>query len=170
MAGSRLYCSPCRNPPGTGGDELAGGTQRPLPANSSGSPLPALPSANSRVSTPADSCTLMPAPSHVPAPAKYTDADFHQFMKVFMATQGRSGIHEGPRESSFKACFFDLYYRKFHMDCYQFCQQCEDYFETAGTTNPNRVLFAALFFHGPINLCWHQHKFWHQRKEMDPVA
>ena len=34
------------------------------------------------------------------------------------------------------------------MDCYQFCQQYEDHFETAGVTGPNRVLFAVLFLRG----------------------
>ena len=91
-------------------------------------------------------------------------------MKVFMDSQGRSGTHEGPRESPLKARFLDLYYGKSHMDCYQFCQQCEDHFETAGATGPNRVSFAASFLRGPINFCWHQHKLRHQGEGMDPVA
>ena len=151
MAGSRLRRSPCRNPTETGRDEPAGGAQRSPLANGSGSPLPAPPPADSRVPTPAASRTPTPAPAPPLAPAKYTDADFHQFMKVFMDSQGRRRTHEGPQESPLKARFPNMYYGKSHMDCYQFCQQCEDHFETAGATGPNRVPIAALFLRGPIN-------------------
>ena len=182
MAGSRLCRSPCRNPTGTGGDKPARGAQKPPPANGSGSLSPALPPANSCVPTPAvfrtptpapaplPATILAPAPAPAPAPAKYTDTDFHQFMKVFMDTQERSETHKRPRESLFKACFPDLYYEKSHMDCYQFCQQCENHFEIAGATGPNRISFAASFLHGPINFRWHQHKLWYQGERMDPVA
>ena len=44
------------------------------------------------------------------------------------------------------------------MDCYRFCQQCEDHFETAGASGPNRIPFAALFLRGSVVQCWHQHK------------
>ena len=44
------------------------------------------------------------------------------------------------------------------MDCYHFCQQCEDYFETSGATRINRTSFAALFFCSIISLRWAQHK------------
>ena len=56
------------------------------------------------------------------------------------------------------------------MDCYQFCQQCEDHFKIAGVTGPKLVLFAASFLRKPMNFCWHQHKLWHQRKEIDLVT
>ena len=151
MAGSCLCCSFCQNLPGTGRDKSAGGTQKPPPANGSGFPLPAPPLTDSRVSTPTASCTPILAPAPVPALAKYTNADFHQFMKVFMDAQGRSKTHKGPQKSFLKARFPNLYYGKSHMDCYQFCQQCENHFETASTTGPNRVLFAALFLCRPIN-------------------
>ena len=48
------------------------------------------------------------------------------------------------------------------MDCYHFCQQCEDYFKTSGATRMNRTPFAASFFHGTISLRWAQHKRRHQ--------
>ena len=44
------------------------------------------------------------------------------------------------------------------MDCYRFCQQYEDHFETAGASGPNRILFAALFLRGSVVQCWYQHK------------
>ena len=161
MVSSCFYYSPCRNPPGTGKNEPIGDTQRSPPANSSNSLLPAPPSADSRVLTPATSYTPMPAPasasapSSVPVPAKYTDANFHQFMKVFIDTQRCSKTHKEPWKSPFKACFPNLYYGKSHMDYYQFCQQCEDHYETAGTTGPNRVLFTASFLRALINFRWY---------------
>ena len=44
------------------------------------------------------------------------------------------------------------------MDCYNFCQQCEDYFATAGTTGPIRILFAASSLRDRINFRWQQYK------------
>ena len=44
------------------------------------------------------------------------------------------------------------------MDCYHFCQQCEDHFDTAGATGSNRTPFAASFLRGTISFQWHQYK------------
>ena len=44
------------------------------------------------------------------------------------------------------------------MDCYRFCQQCEDHFETAGASKPNRIPFAALFLRWSVVQRWYQHK------------
>ncbi len=52
----------------------------------------------------------------------------------------------------------DLYYRNSHMECYYFCQQCEDHFETAGAKDHRRVLFAATFLKKKILFRWQQHK------------
>lgn len=127
MVGSCFCHNPCRNLPKTSKDEPAGGVQRPSPVNSSGSPLLAPSPTNSCVPTPAASHTptpalvSAPAPALVSAPAKYTNAEFYRFMKVFMDAQRYSGTYEGPEESSLKARFPDLYHRKSHMNCYQFC-------------------------------------------------
>ena len=40
------------------------------------------------------------------------------------------------------------------MECYYFCQKCENYFTTANTTGFNRIQFAALFFCEKINFYW----------------
>ena len=48
------------------------------------------------------------------------------------------------------------------MNCYHFCQQCEDHFKTLGATGINRILFATSFFHGTIRLRGAQHKRCHQ--------
>ena len=48
------------------------------------------------------------------------------------------------------------------MECYHFCQQCEDHFETSGATGMNRTLFAASFLRGSINIKCAQHKRRHE--------
>ena len=56
------------------------------------------------------------------------------------------------REQFFKAKVSELYYNKLNMDCYHFCQQCKDHFETAGAIETNRTLFAAFFFYENISV------------------
>ena len=62
------------------------------------------------------------------------------------------------REQPLKARFPDLYYGNSHLDCYRFCQQCEDHFDTAKASGPNRIPFAALFLYRLVIQHWHQHK------------
>ena len=49
------------------------------------------------------------------------------------------------------------------MECYYFCRQCEDHFETAGATGHKRVPFAASFLRDRTNFRWQQHKRWEER-------
>lgn len=71
-----------------------------------------------------------PAPEPGPAPAvTYTEADLQRLLRICMAAKGPS--NDEPRESPLKARFPDRYSGKSHMDCFHFCQQCEDHFETA---------------------------------------
>ena len=58
---------------------------------------------------------------------------------------------EGPQKCPFKARFPDVYRGDNHMACYNFCQQCEDYFATVGTKRPNCIPFAASFFQDRIS-------------------
>ena len=44
------------------------------------------------------------------------------------------------------------------MACYNFCQQCKNYFATAGAKKPNRIFFAAFFLLNCISFRWQQHK------------
>ena len=44
------------------------------------------------------------------------------------------------------------------MDCYNFCQQSEDYFAIAGATGPTQIPFAASFLWDRISFCWQQYK------------
>ena len=63
----------------------------------------------------------------------------------------------------------DIYRRKSHMDCYNFCQQCKDYFATAGATGPTRILFAASFLWDRISFRWQQYKRRHDAETSIPV-
>lgn len=56
------------------------------------------------------------------------------------------------------------------MDCYNFCQQCKDYFATARATGSNRILFAATFLRGTISLRWTQYKRHHQGEGVIPIT
>ena len=105
-------------------------------------------------------------PSHASAPApveptlalKYSEADLMRILKIFSETKGQEPKAEVPRERPLKAKVPDVYFGKSHMDCYHFCQQCEDHFETAGATGSTRTPFAASFLRGKINFRWHQHR------------
>ena len=89
---------------------------------------------------------------------------FTKFMKVFMKmTQAQAQAIAEPRERPLKARTPKTYSGKSYMDCYHFCQQCEDYFKISGAIGMNRTPFAATFLHGPINLRWAQYKQRHKR-------
>ena len=94
----------------------------------------------------------------VPPPAKDL---FTKFMKVFMKTTQAQALAE-PQECLPKARTPETYLGKSHMECYHFCQQCEDYFETSGATGINRTPFAPSFLRGSISLRWAQHKRCHE--------
>ena len=56
------------------------------------------------------------------------------------------------------------------MDCYNFCQQCENYFATAEATGPTRIPFAASFLRDRICFRWHQYKRRHDADTPVPVT
>ena len=107
-----------------------------------------------------------PAPSHASAPAlveptlalKYSEADLMRILKIFLETKGQEPKAEVLRERPLKAKVPDVYFGKSYMDCYHFCQQCEDYFEIASATGLTRTPFAASFLRGKINFRWHQYR------------
>ena len=148
--GSRARRSPRVNPPAdpTGEqDELAG--QGPVRGFNAGSD-----EAPTKAPTPPEA----PTPPFVPPS---TEDLFTKFMKVFMETTQAQAQAE-PQERPLKARSPETYSGKSHMDCYHFCQQCEDHFETSGATGMNRTPFAASFLRGTISLRWAQHKRRHQ--------
>ena len=103
--------------------------------------------AGAPVSAPAPVPTLVPAPTLAPAPI----------------------VANAPREK-LKARFPDLYCGKSYMDYYNFCQQCEDYFATAGATALTRILFVASFLRDRISFRWQQYKRRHDAETPVPVT
>ena len=84
---------------------------------------------------PAPASVLAPAPTPAPAPI----------------------VAKAPRKK-LKACSPDVYCGKSHMDCYNFCQQCVDYFATAGVMGPTQIPFAMSFLWDRISFRWQQYK------------
>ena len=147
MAGLCARHSLCRNFLLTGKDELA--SAAPTEGSSTPTPTPVV----FRASTPASAIAPAVAPS-------LDNKLFKQFMKAYLEAQvpGWKKIDPEPHKQRLKAQFPDLYYGNLHIDCYQFCQQCEDHFATAGTIEPNKISFAALFLHRLVTQQWLQYK------------
>ena len=141
--GSRPCHSPCRNSPpidpvedeiardpGPVGDPHSGSTSLVLSYNPTSGPelVPA----------------LIPAPVPTPTPAPVaTNELFKKFMKAYLETN--QGPRQPERKQTLKAKVLEVYYSKSHIDCYHFCQQCKDHFETVGATGFNWTLFVASF-------------------------
>ena len=94
---------------------------------------------------------LVPAPVPAPAPAP-------------------APIVAEAYRKKLKARFPDVYRGKSHIDCYNFCQQYEDYFATARATGSTRILFAASFLRDRISFCWQQYKRRHDVETPVPVT
>ena len=77
-------------------------------------------------------------------------------------------VFEAPREK-LKARFPDVYRGKSHIDCYNFCQEYENYFATAEATKSIRIRFATSFFCDRINFRWQQYKRKHDTDTSIPV-
>ena len=172
MAGPRIRRSLWRNPPPGGEDELVRSPPG-APTKGSNTPTPSPPV--SWAQTPADA----PAPTPAPPRGTYTDADLQKVTKLALDSfiQGQahaqgsaSATRDIALDGSLKARKPDLYYGCSHMECYHFCRQCEDYFETAGTKGYKRVPFAASFLRERINFCWQQHKTWTERDRANPLT
>ena len=169
---SRPCCSPCRNllPLDPIEDELAR-EPGPVRRRHSGSTSPA-PSCNfvpGPKLVPALNPT--PVPALVPAPALPSSNElFKQFIRAYLESNQGPKQPRVEREQSFKAKVPEVYYGKSHMNCYHFCQQCEDHFETAGATGTNRTLFAAIFLRENISVHWTQYKRRHWGEELTPIT
>ena len=118
-------------------------------------PAPSHANAHSHASAPSYASALTPVEPTLAL--KYSEVDLMRILKIFLEIKGQKPKAEVPRKQPLKTKVLDIYFGKSHIDCYHFCQQCEDYFETAGATGSNRILFAALFLRRKINFRWHQH-------------
>ncbi len=93
----------------------------------------------------------LPVPQD-PGANRYSQQDLDRIIQTFLHTsKGGSG-------DKLKAKTPCIYRGRSHIECYNFCQQCEDHFATCGATEPNQILFAASFLRNRINFRWQQHK------------
>ena len=86
-----------------------------------------------------------PSPVATPGPLMYTADDLQRVTKLHMEafTQAQARCLERPREQPLKSRLPELYYGELHTECYHFCQQCEDHFDSAGATVPIAYLLQA---------------------------
>lgn len=159
--GSRFCHSPCQNPLNPADDTLVDDLPG-APTKNNGSLT-----STSRVFTPG------PAPAPVPIVAPISaqtsailstnDELSKQFIKPYLEaqTQPPTPTQSKPYERLLKACFFELYLGNSHLVCYKFCQQGEDYFNTAKVTDLNQIPFSASFLRDTISCWWIKYKFRH---------
>ena len=106
--------------------------------------------------------TLPKAPTS-PLIAPSTKDLFTKFIKVFMEMiKAQPQVLTKPQEWLLKIWTPKMYWDKSHIECYHFCQKCEDYFEISSAIKMNCIPFAASFFHGTISFKWAQHQHYHQ--------
>ena len=138
-SGFRVTCrSPCVNTPVNPAGELdkLAGAQGPAKGSNA---------CSNEALIPPETSTLSLVPP--------TKDFFTKFMKVFMeTTQAQAQALAEPQERPLKARTPETYSGKSHIDCYHFCQQCEDYFETSGATGMNHTTFATTFLRGTVSL------------------
>ena len=80
-----------------------------------------------------------------PVVLKYIEKDLQRIFKTIPEAQAPTNSEE-PRDKHLKARFPDVYHEKFHMECFNFYQQCEDYFITVEARGANQIFFAMSFF------------------------
>ena len=106
---------------------------------------------------------LANSPSAATSISKYSEDDLQRIFKAVLEAWALAPVSapapvpapvvsEVPREK-LKPCSPDVYRRKSHMECYNFCQQCEDYFANAEATGPTRIPFTASFLRDRISFC-----------------
>ncbi len=89
----------------------------------------------------------LPVPQD-PGVNRYSQQNLDRIIQTFLhASKGGSG-------DKLKAKTPDVYRDWSHIECYNFCQQCEDYFATCGATGPNRIPFVIFFLQDQINFRW----------------
>lgn len=107
-----------------------------------------------------DPSTQEPNPAAGSVP-KYSEQDLQRIMKTVLESRPSAPAprdFDEPRERPLKPRAPDVYKGKSHMDCYNFIQQCEDYFAMSGATCHNRVPFAAGYLKDRAMNRWQQHK------------
>ncbi len=87
-------------------------------------------------------------PPAAPNVAQYMQKNMDHLLQMFF-----QGSKSGSRDK-LKVKTPDVYRGRSHMGCYNFCQQCEDYFATCRATRPNQIPFVASFLWDRINFHW----------------
>ncbi len=106
-----------------------------------GSKAPAEPETSARPEAP-------PGPPQAPPLPVPQDLDAHRYSQQDLDIIIQTFFHTSKRgsEDKLKAKTSDNYRNKSHIECYNFCQQCEDHFVTCEATGLNRIPFAAFFY------------------------
>ncbi len=89
---------------------------------------------------------------HQPGANNYSQQDLDRIIQTFLH------VSKGGSRDKLKAKSLDVYCGRSHIECYNFCQQCEDHFVTCGATGPYRIPFAASFLRKRIKFRWQQYK------------
>ncbi len=74
-----------------------------------------------------------------PGANRYSQQDLDRIIQTFLQNS------KGGSRDKLKAKTPVVYCSRSHMECYNFCQQCEDHFATCGATRPNRIPFVTSF-------------------------
>ena len=94
---------------------------------------------------------------------KYFEDDLQQILKTILEAQTPASApvpvpalapSEEPQDKPLMARSLDAYYEKSHMDCYNFCQQYENYFAIVRAMGANQILFITSFLTDRISFCW----------------
>ena len=91
-------------------------------------------------------------PPAEPLIIKYIKENLQKILKIVFKAQALTS--DGPYEKPLKARLPNVYCGMFHMECYNFCQKCEDHFAIVGAKGPNRISFATSFLRDHINFYW----------------
>ncbi len=83
-----------------------------------------------------------------PSANRYSQQDLDRIIQTFLQNS-KGGSGDKP-----KAKTPDVNRGRFHMECYNFCQQCEDHFATCRATGPNQIPFAASSLRDQMNFHW----------------
>ena len=113
-------------------------------------PLDSFPLFESEIFKPLDGLLRLKSPAATNIP-RYFEDNLQQIFKAILEAQAPTptptptSVVSKVLRKKLKACGLDVYREKSHMDCYNFCQQCLDYFATIKVTRSTEIFFAASF-------------------------
>lgn len=78
-----------------------------------------------------------------PSQRVYTNKDIQEIICIVI--EARFTAVKGPHECFLKAYFFDVYKNNNKIVCYNFCQQCKNYFAIARAKGLKHIFFVVSF-------------------------